>query len=159
MKPARRWTNNELAIVLYFSSRRIGPKSVSLLLSRRGYHRTPVAVDRKVNQVVSDLPSLRISEVTWDIDAVDRWLDDLLGDPEEVNRLIYFTREDAEIVAQVGHPPNENLLSYEHIAHLNVFQNQDIDAALWSPRELELYLGECKTSSLYASSIQNNDLQ
>lgn len=103
MKNTTRWTNNELAIALYFSSRHIGPKSVSLLLDRRGYHRTPGAVDRKVNKVVSDCPSLRLSEDSWDIDAVDRWLDDMLGGPEEVNRLIYFTPEDAEIVAQVGY--------------------------------------------------------
>jgi hypothetical protein len=103
MKYAIRWTNNELAIALYFSSRRIGPKSVSLLLDRRGYHRTPVAVDRKVNQIVSDFPSFLLTEDIWDIVAVDRWLDDMLGDPEEVNRLISFTPEDAEIVAQVGH--------------------------------------------------------
>jgi hypothetical protein len=62
MKYATRWTNNELAVALYFSSRRIGPKSISSLLDRRGYHRTPVAVDRKVNQVVNDFPSLRLFE-------------------------------------------------------------------------------------------------
>jgi hypothetical protein len=33
---------------------------------------------------------------------VDRLLDDILGSTEEVNHLIAFTAEDAEIVAQVG---------------------------------------------------------
>lgn len=89
--------------MLYFSSRRIRSESISLLLKRRGYNRTPVAVDRKVNRIVSGCPSLLLSNYSWDTDAVDRWLDDMLGDPEEVNRLISFTPEDAEIVAQVGH--------------------------------------------------------
>jgi hypothetical protein len=103
MKYAKRWTNDELAIVLYFSSRRIRSESVSLLLDRRGYNRTPVAIDRKVNKIVSGCPSLLLYDYTWDIYAVDRWLDDMLGDPEIVNRLVSFTPEDAEIVAQVGH--------------------------------------------------------
>lgn len=104
MNYAKRWTNNELAIVLYFSSRRIRSESVSLLLHRRGYNRTPIAAERKVDKIVSDCPSLRLFvEDSWDIDVVDRWPDDLLGDSEKVNCLISFTPEDAEIVAQVGH--------------------------------------------------------
>jgi hypothetical protein len=101
MKYAKRWTKNELAVALYFSSRRIRPESVSLLLVRRGYKRTPIAVDRKVNKIIRGRPSLLLSDYSWDIDAIDRLLDDMLGDPEIVNRLISFTPEDAEIVAQV----------------------------------------------------------
>lgn len=103
MKNTGRWTNKELAIALYFSSRRIRSDSVSLLLDRWGYKHTPVAVDRKVNKIVRGCPSLLLCDYSWDIDAVDRWLDDMLGDTEIVNRLISFTPEDAEIMAQVGH--------------------------------------------------------
>jgi hypothetical protein len=76
--------------------------AVSKLLTRRGYHRTPCAVERKIQAIVGDCPSLRPSGGNWDIDAVDRWLDDVLGNTDDVNRLIKFTLEDAEIVAQVG---------------------------------------------------------
>lgn len=117
MNYAKRWTNNELAIVLYFSSRRIRSESVSLLLHRRGYNRTPIAAERKVDKIVSDCPSLRLFvEDSWDIDVVDRWPDDLLGDSEKVNCLISFTPEDAARI-----------------------QNQNIDEALWSARESEIH--------------------
>ncbi|GFF96663.1 hypothetical protein IFM61392_10422 [Aspergillus lentulus] len=101
MKPAARWSEDELVIALYFSSRRISSMAVSQLLTRRGYHRTPCAVERKIQAIVGDHPSLRPSGGSWDVDAVDLWLDDVLGNAEDVNRLIKFTPEDAEIVAQV----------------------------------------------------------
>jgi hypothetical protein len=96
------WSKNELVITLYFSSRHINSVSVSLLLSRRGFQRTPAAVERKIHEIVCDHPSLQAYEGSWDIDAVDHWLDNILGSIEDVNRLIEFAPEDAEIVAQVG---------------------------------------------------------
>lgn len=108
MKPAARWSNDELVIAVYFCSRRISSKSVSQLLTRRGYHRTSSAVERKIQAIVGDHLSLRPSEGSWDISAVDRWLDDILGSTEDVNRLIKFSPEDAEMVAQVGYPPRRN---------------------------------------------------
>ncbi|KAK9646515.1 hypothetical protein HCH54_005254 [Aspergillus fumigatus] len=114
MKPAARWSNDELVIAVYFCSRRISSKSVSQLLTRRGYHRTSSAVERKIQAIVGDHLSLRPSEGSWDISAVDRWLDDILGSTEDVNRLIKFSPEDAEMVAQ----------------------HQPIEQALWSSQEL-----------------------
>jgi hypothetical protein len=101
-KPSARWTNDELVVIIYFSSRRIGAKSISQLLSRRGYQRSTAAIKHKIREVVRTFPSLRPSAESWNKGAVDRWLDSRLGRAEEVNRLIEFTTEDAEIVAQVG---------------------------------------------------------
>jgi hypothetical protein len=103
MEPAARWSKDELVIAIYFSSRRISSIAVSQLLTRRGYHRTPSAVERKIQAIIDDCPSLRPSQGSWDINAVDQLLDDVLGSTEDVNRLIRFTSEDAEIVAQVGY--------------------------------------------------------
>jgi hypothetical protein len=61
----------------------------------------------------------------------------MLGDPEEVNRLISFTPEDAVCI-----------------------QNQDIDVALWSPRDLESYWGRMQeVISVRFSPLQNHDLK
>jgi hypothetical protein len=105
MESAALWSKDELVIIVYFSSRRISSIAVSQLLTRRGYHRTSSAVERKIQAIIDDRPSLRPSQGSWDINAVDRWLDDVLGSTEDVNRLIRFTSEDAEIVAQVGYAP------------------------------------------------------
>ncbi|GFF60970.1 hypothetical protein IFM51744_10544 [Aspergillus udagawae] len=102
MKPAPRWSKDELVITLYFSSRRISYMAVSQLLTRRGYHRTSSAVERKIRMIVGDRPSLRPSQEGWDVNAVDQWLDEVLGSTEEVNGLIDFTPEDAETVAHWG---------------------------------------------------------
>lgn len=42
-------------------------------------------------------------------DAVDSWIDDLLGDHESVNTLIRFSPEDAQDVALVSHPVGMNI--------------------------------------------------
>ncbi|KAH1971679.1 hypothetical protein KXW88_002773 [Aspergillus fumigatus] len=105
MKRVTRWSKKELVITLYFSSRRIGYMAVSQLLNRRGYHRTSSAVERKIRTIIGDRPSLRPSQGSWDVSAVDQWLDDVLGSTEDVNRLIDFTPEDAEVVAEVGYAP------------------------------------------------------
>ncbi|KAH2362453.1 hypothetical protein KXV92_007264 [Aspergillus fumigatus] len=114
MKRVTRWSKKELVITLYFSSRRIGYMAVSQLLNRRGYHRTSSAVERKIRTIIGDRPSLRPSQGSWDVSAVDQWLDDVLGSTEDVNRLIDFTPEDAEVVAE----------------------HQPIEQVLWSPEEL-----------------------
>jgi hypothetical protein len=103
MKPAARWSNDELVITLYFSSRRINSMAVSQLLTCRGYHRTSSAIERKIQAIVDDRPSLRPSQGSWDVNIVDKWLDDVLGSNEDVNCLIKFSPEDAGIVAQVGY--------------------------------------------------------
>lgn len=102
-KHTARWTKDELIITLYFTSRRIDFKSISQLLSRRGFQRSSIAIKNKVYHIVRLFPSLRPSAKRWNKDAVDQWLDDTLGNSNDVDRLIAFTSEDAETVAQVGY--------------------------------------------------------
>jgi hypothetical protein len=103
MKPAARWSKDELVITLYFSSRRINSMAVSQLLTGSGYHRTSSAIEGKIQAIVDDRPSLRPSQRSWDVNVADQWLDDVLGSNEDVSCLIKFSPEDAEIVAQVGY--------------------------------------------------------
>jgi hypothetical protein len=105
------WSNSELVIAVYFSSRCICTKALFELLSRRGYQRTERAIERKVHDIVNSAPSLRPNG-QWDVDAVDRWIDDIL-DHDAVNRLTAFTPEDATVVALVSTTPNISpIISY-----------------------------------------------
>jgi hypothetical protein len=99
------WSNSELVIVVYFSSRYICTSALSELLSCRGYRRTGSAIERKVRGIVFSGPSLRSQQGRWDVDAVDRWIDNIL-DHDAVNQLIAFTSEDAIAVGRVGFLPN-----------------------------------------------------
>jgi hypothetical protein len=103
MKPPERWSKDELIITLCFSSRRISSMAVAQLLTRHEYHRTSSAIERKIQAIVGDCHSVRPSQGSWDVNAVDQWLDDVLGTIEDVICLIKFTPEEAEIVAQVGY--------------------------------------------------------
>jgi hypothetical protein len=81
-------------------------------------------------------PPFQLSKVRWDVDAVDGLLDDILRSTEQVNHLIIFTAEDAEIAAQVGC----TFLGRKHLLFsslANISQHQTIDQILWPPRELE----------------------
>jgi hypothetical protein len=127
-KHTERWTKDELIIVLYFTSRCIGFKSISQLLSSRGFQRSPTAIKNKVYQIVHAFPSLRPSAKGWDKDAVDQWLDDTLGNSNDVDRLIAFTPEDAETVAQVGYMLSKGL--HLPLVVSNLFQHQPIDRVL-----------------------------
>jgi hypothetical protein len=133
MKHRARWTNVELVIVLYFSSRHIDLKSISQLLSHRGFQRSSIAIKHKICEIVRTFPSLRPSAGRWDKDAVDQWLDNTLGNPKDVDRLVAFTSEDAETVAQVGQRFLKDLTLWQLS---NFLQNQPIDRILWSPREM-----------------------
>jgi hypothetical protein len=73
------------------------------MLSRRGYQRTERSIERKVHDIVNSASSLRPNG-QWDVDAVDRWIDDIL-DHDAVNRLTAFTSEDATVVARVSTTP------------------------------------------------------
>ncbi|KAE8422303.1 hypothetical protein BDV36DRAFT_245522 [Aspergillus pseudocaelatus] len=98
-KCIRLWSSEEIATAVYFSSRYICSISVSYMMHRRGYRRTPSAIEKKVQRIIDNAPSLRPSQLQWDVDAVDHWLDDLLEGPEAVRRHIKFSSQDAEIVA------------------------------------------------------------
>ncbi len=101
---AKPWSKSELVIAVYFSSRSICSKALSELLSCRGYHRTERAIERKIRYIVNSTPLLR-PDGQWDVDIVDRWIDDTVGH-DAVNRLTTFTSEDATAVAVVGISPN-----------------------------------------------------
>lgn len=100
------WSNSELVIIVYFSSRYIHSKALVELLLRRGYQRTDRAIERKIRHIVISAPSLRPHKGRWDVGAVDRWIDDIL-DHDAVNHLIAFTPEDAKVVARVSTSPNQ----------------------------------------------------
>lgn len=99
---AFRWSNNEIVIVLYFSSRGFRPRSVRCLLSRRGFDRSCRAIESKVALLSKQHAHLRGPQGLWDWRAVDRWIDDLLASHELVNESISFTTEDAENVQSVS---------------------------------------------------------
>lgn len=89
--------------MVYFASRGIRPKTLHYLLLRRGFDRSTSAIEHKVVTIAQKHPYLK-SPIDWNLVAVDRWIDDLLGDHESVNRLIRFSPEDAEDVALVSYP-------------------------------------------------------
>jgi hypothetical protein len=95
-----RWSPEEAAITIYFTSRQIHPRTLRFLLLRQGYDRSTQAIERKVFTTIQEHPHLK-TRGRWNLDVVDRWIDDLLGDHESVNTLILFSPEDAEDVACV----------------------------------------------------------
>lgn len=97
-----RWSKKEVIVVIYFSSRGIRPKSVRLLLLRRGFDRSCRAIEAKIALVLRNNAYLRFSKGRWDWRAVDKWIDDLLGSHELVNDLIYLAAQDAEDVTLVS---------------------------------------------------------
>lgn len=89
--------------MVYFLSRRIRPKTLRYLLLRRGYNRSTRAIERKLLSITQKYPHLK-PHGHWDLEVVDRWVDDLLGGHELVNALIQFSSDDAEVVALVRYP-------------------------------------------------------
>jgi hypothetical protein len=106
--PLASWSREEMAIMVYFSSRHIRPTTLRHLLLRRGYNRSVRAIERKVLTIVHNYPSLK-PEGDWILGNVDHWLDDLLEDHEMVNTLIRFSAEDAKDVVLVRRPPNPRM--------------------------------------------------
>jgi hypothetical protein len=94
------WSLQEVTIMVYFLSRQIRPKALRYLLLRRGYDRSIRAIERKVFSIAQKYPYLK-PQGHWDLEVVDRWIDDLLGDHELVNALIQFSPEDAADVLLV----------------------------------------------------------
>ncbi|KAF4772616.1 hypothetical protein PENNAL_c0131G03188 [Penicillium nalgiovense] len=93
------WSNEEVVITVYFSSRCIRPKSLCCLLLRRGHIRSLSAVERKIISITKQHPYLKSSNGHWDLNAIDRWMNDLIRSHESVNKLIKFSLEDAEDMA------------------------------------------------------------
>lgn len=95
------WSDEEVAIAIYFLSRLIYPKTVRCLLLRRGFDRSVVAIENKLVFIAQRHPELRSAGGYWDLNAVDLWIDNLIGDHESVNHLIRFSPTDAEDVLAV----------------------------------------------------------
>ncbi|KAJ5871073.1 hypothetical protein N7455_006014 [Penicillium solitum] len=93
------WSNEEVVITVYFSSRCIRPKSLCCLLLHRGHIRSLSAVERKIISITKQHPYLKSSNGHWDLNAIDRWMNDLIRSHESVNKLIKFSLEDAEDMA------------------------------------------------------------
>ncbi|KAJ5369931.1 uncharacterized protein N7496_006023 [Penicillium cataractarum] len=92
------WSPEEVAIMVYFTSRQIHPKALRYLLLRRGYDRSTCAIEHKIFSINQQHPQLK-SRGDWNWDVVDHWIDDLLGNHDSVNKLVLFSLADAEDMA------------------------------------------------------------
>lgn len=99
-----RWTREEIAIALYFSSRRVQYNVVSYLLLRRGFCRSSSAIQHKISKIIHVQKTLKLDEQKWNLDEVDSFLDNLMKDQNEVNDLIMFSVQDATDVLLVRSP-------------------------------------------------------
>lgn len=95
------WSPEEVAIMVYFTSRQIRPKTLRYLLLRRGYDRSTRAIERKAFSITQQYPHLKAHR-DWNLDVVDLWIDDLLGNHDSVNKLVLFSLADAEDVAHAS---------------------------------------------------------
>jgi hypothetical protein len=89
------WSDAEKTIAVYFCSRHVNVQSLRCLLLRRGFNRSEDAIEIKLRSMVEEHPCLGTSIYRWDASAVDCWIDNLLGDPKSVNKLIKITADDA----------------------------------------------------------------
>lgn len=95
------WSSEEVVTALYFASRKITLEAVSALLSRRGYNRSSVAVNKKLGELRQVEKELyNGSRQGWNLAAVDKYLDSLLH-CTTVNMLIKTTEEDHHIIIEV----------------------------------------------------------
>jgi hypothetical protein len=97
-----KWSNEELTVAIYFSSRQIRSEALRCLLFRRGYIHSTRAIERKLVFIDQQNLFLRSSKGCWDLIGVDYWMDDLLGSSELVNQEIQFSPDDAEDVELVS---------------------------------------------------------
>lgn len=102
MRRNTRWSDKEVVILLYFSSRSIWPKSIRQLLLHRGYNRSISAIQAKIACILRQTPNLKRPSGLWDLEIVDYWVDNHLGGNKMVNELIDFMADDAEEVALVS---------------------------------------------------------
>lgn len=101
MDGRNRWCREEVAIGVYFISRLCRADTVKELLLRRGYSRSVGAITRKMREINQVWPKLKPSRDWWDLEEVDSWLDNIMGDHKSVNTIIHFTLEDAEYLEKV----------------------------------------------------------
>lgn len=92
----QRWTNQEIAVVIFYASRRVSHQACSDLVSLKcGTTRTVTSVRSKVLSLRSEHPQL---EKPWRLEQVNVWLQGLQG--VDLN-LLTFNDETIEIISQV----------------------------------------------------------
>ncbi|KAA8641404.1 uncharacterized protein ATNIH1004_001869 [Aspergillus tanneri] len=96
------WSDAELIVAVYFTSRGFTEAAVSQILHARGFRRSYDAVYRKIKDIRNKHPVLQAKDQDWDINAVDLWLDELSLDHQTVNHLICCSDLEATIAAKHG---------------------------------------------------------
>jgi hypothetical protein len=83
-------------VTIYFLARCIRPKSLRGLLLRRGYDRSLGAIERRIISITNRYLYLKLANGQWDVNAIDRWMNDLVRNLESINNLTRFSLEDVE---------------------------------------------------------------
>ena len=105
------WSNKEIVITIYFSSRCIRPRSLRSLLLRRGYDRSLGAIKRKIIYTTKQTPFLKSSNGHQDLNSIDRQMNDLIRS-YEVNNLTRFSLEDTEDMVLIHKLPQYRVSQY-----------------------------------------------
>lgn len=108
------WLKEELAVAVYYASEGVPHHVLVQLLHQRNFTRTMVAVRNQLN-VMRVQKNLGGPWSRWDIDAVDRWLDEI-SDEIDVNEVIKPTDEDQEILNKVSQSLIAFVKSANHIS-------------------------------------------
>ena len=93
------WTEEEIAVTVYFASQGVQHEVIAKILAQRGFTlRTKVGVKDKLIETHKKHPELKSSR-HWNSEKVDNWLDGLL---EHLNAAILEpTDEDERLVNEV----------------------------------------------------------
>ncbi|KAJ5808851.1 hypothetical protein N7474_010120 [Penicillium riverlandense] len=99
--PFTGWSDEEIIILVYYTSRGFKPSIVAEILSRRQFSRSLESIETMILEIVNDNPTLQVEPGLWDNQSVDQWIDALSLDHQTVSRLIQFTEADANMVEEV----------------------------------------------------------
>lgn len=95
------WSDEELIVTVYFTSRGFLPEIVAEFLARRQLLRSLDSIHAKLLEITSTNPTLGMEAGVWDIQAVDKFIDGLSLDHDAVSQLIRFTKSDVNVVEKV----------------------------------------------------------
>lgn len=103
------WSSEELAVAVYFSSRKAGHEACARILARKlpsqhGIARTAQSVRSKLDKVRA-IDGLWDDKVKWHLDAVDRWLVDDL-DVGKLEMLVSLDQEELAMIPQASSIPH-----------------------------------------------------
>lgn len=94
----QRWTPKEIALVVFYASRRVCHQACSdLLLSKLQATRDYTAVRSKLRSLRMKTPGLHDGTKTWCLSAVEAWLEQF----HEVEDLLTFNEDDLSILCKV----------------------------------------------------------